>query len=340
MVNVRGRLFLLVFLITTAVIGLLFGRYLFQLQKEGRPQWAEHRLRILTYSTFVGATGPGPEIIAKFKKENKCEVDVITAGDAGLLLERLRLGSSSVPFDLVIGLDQLMLEEAAKSEWEKLEVDRSGFDSALAEFQDSSFVPFDWSPLGFVSRVSAGKLTKMDDLIQPSLRSWIAIQDPRSSSPGMQFYQWVRAVKGAGAAEFLGQLKPNVQSVSPSWSFSYGLFKKEQVRYVFSYLTSLAYHWGFENDRGFQIAEFSEGHPMQVEFVAVPKNCRECELARKFAATMIQPETQKIIMEKNFMFPILPSVRAGTIYDSLPKLKTIPTPRDKDFSDWDKVFKR
>ncbi|NJL25998.1 MAG: hypothetical protein HC902_13080, partial [Calothrix sp. SM1_5_4] len=49
-------------------------------------------------------------------------------------------------------------------------------------------------------------------------------------------------MKGAGTVEWLEGFRPNVQSVSPSWSFAYGLFKKEQVRFVFSYLTSLAYH--------------------------------------------------------------------------------------------------
>lgn len=200
-------------------------------------------------------------------------------------------------------------------------------------------MPYDWSPLSFVYRKSDEPVPQaFDELADPRFAKQFALQDPRSSTPGMQFYHWVKAVKGAQSQAFLKKFKPNVNSISPSWAFSYGLFKKEQTRFVFSYLTSLAFHWGVENNRDYRVLIFSEGHPVQVEFMAVPKSCRECALAEDFVRGLLTPEAQKIIMEKNFMLPVIDGLEEGTVFAELPVLKTVPTPADKDLSDWNKIF--
>lgn len=142
--------------------------------------------------------------------------------------------------------------------------------------------------------------------------------------------------------EFLTALKANVASISPSWAFSYGLFKKKQAQLVFSYLTSLAFHWGIEHDRSYQVVSFPEGHPVQIEYVGVPANCRECELAEEFVRVLLRPAAQGTIMQKNFMFPVVKGLDASTIFAELPHLKTRVEANleSKDFSDWDKAFKR
>lgn len=337
----RSRLVIVLLLATTLIIGLLFARHMLELKKQGRPTLNDRKLRILTYSTFVGSSGPGTDLFSRFKNLCGCDVEVVTAGDAGLLLERAKLASESVPFDVVIGLDQLMLEEArARIQWRPLSV-TAPWIKEISAFKDESFIPYDWSPLGFIYRKSTGAApANFKELIAPELKGQIALQDPRSSSPGLQFYHWVRATQGPATLEYLEQLKPNVYSVSPSWSFSYGLFEKKQVRFVFSYLTSLAYHWGIEKDRDYNFASFTEGHPVQVEMAAVPADCRQCELAEQFVAELIKPEAQKTLMEKNFMLPVIDGLRAGTVFAELPEVKTIATPLQKDFGDWEKVFKR
>jgi thiamine transport system substrate-binding protein len=180
---------------------------------------------------------------------------------------------------------------------------------------------------------------KFDDLTKKEFKNQFALQDPRSSSPGLQFYQWVKSVKKDGAKAFLKALQPNVASVSPSWGMSYGLFQSKQAKYVFTYVTSLAYHWGVEKNRGYKIASFPEGHPIQIEYAGVPEGCVQCELAQKFVQFLTEPVAQKILMEKNFMFPVLPSVVAGTIFAELPQLKVRIVKGEKDMSVWNEVFK-
>jgi thiamine transport system substrate-binding protein len=178
-------------------------------------------------------------------------------------------------------------------------------------------------------------------LLDPRFKHQIGLQDPHNSSPGRQFLNWVVAFNHDQTGDFLRRLQPNVQSVSPSWAFSYGLFEKRQVRLVFSYLTSLAYHWGMDHDRGFQVTQFAEGHPLQVEFVGVPKSCRQCRLGQLLASTLLEPWAQKLIMERNFMRPVLQSAEQNTVFAELPKLKTLrlEDSTQKYLREWDEIFK-
>lgn len=343
MVNLRSRLVVFLILLGALIVGLSFGRQLYRYRDLPRERYQERKLRLLTYSSFVSSTGPGPDIIKKFEEDNHCKVDVVSAGNAGLLLERLKVGEAGVPFDIVIGLDQPMLDEAAaRFEWLPQVFASSSRHPTLAEFTHPNFVPYDWSPMTFVYRKnSKGPVPKsFSDLTKPEFKDQFGLQDPKSSTPGLQFFQWVKTLNGEGTTDFLKAFKPNVQSVSPSWSFAYGLFKKEQVRFVFSYVTSLAYHWGVDGDRNFQVLSFPEGHPVQVEYMGIPKACGECELAQKFLEEMLTPAAQKIVMEKNYMLPVIKGLEDQTVFAELPPLKVIKTGTGKDLREWDEAFKR
>ncbi len=337
----RARLVVFLILGVSAVLALITARQMIMTRGLPREPFVDKKLRLLTYATFVGANGPGEYLTKDFQKDCGCKVEITAVTDAGMLLERLKMAR----FDVVVGLDQLMLANARKNfAWQTLTAEGVEWNPAIAEFADSEFVPFDWSPMSFVYRKGPGKVPqKFDELLDPGYRKQFAVQDPHASSPGMQFYNWVADLKGAGTVEFLGKFKENVFSVSPSWAFAYGLFKKNQVKFVFSYLTSLAYHWSVDNDRSFQVLSFPEGHPVQVELAAVPASCKECELGAEFVQHLLQPESQLIIMTRNYMLPVLKSVEQGSVFAELPQLKVLKTTTGekseaKDFHDWDQIF--
>lgn len=329
----------------SVIFALLFARAVHLNRGLPYSQFTEKKLRLLTYSTFMAAAGPGAEIVKRFKREHGCEVEITTTTDAGLLLERLKIAQVAASVDLVLGLDGLYLHFAeAQTQWHPVPaLARDKWNPAVHSEAAGAFVPFDWSPMTFIYKQGKFEPPQVfDDLARPAWRAQIALQDPRVSSPGLQFFYWVKDLMGAGSADFLRRLQPNVQSVSPSWAFSYGLFKKNQARLVFSYVTSLAYHWGFDHDRSFQAVVLPEGHPVQVEYVGIPATCRECELAEAFTRTLLEPWAQQLIMQKNFMFPVLKGVEAGTIFSELPALKTraLVIPTSRDLSEWDQVFPR
>lgn len=336
----RSRLTIALLVGVSLVFGLLFARQVFLSRGLPREAMAEKKLRLLTYSTFVGVSGPGAEILQRFEKETGAKVEVVTATDAGLLLERLKLGQASVPFDVVVGIDQLLVEQArTEFQWKAIEEDRSQWAPEAAAQSDAHFSAFDWSPLTFVYKNDGRPVpAHFDEILSPAYDQQWGVQDPHASTPGLQFFHWVKALKGDQTAAWLERFQKSVKSVSPTWAFSYGLFKKNQLRFVFSYVTSLAFHWGDESDRSYQVLNFPEGHPVQVELMAIPESCRECDLAQSFVKTMHSDWAQKVIMQKNYMFPVLKGLTKGTIFGELPQLKTIPTETGKHLSEWDQVF--
>lgn len=337
----RARLVVFLIIGVSCVFGLIFARQVWLSKGLDRQPFMEKKVRVLTYSTFVAATGPGPELIKRFQETCNCKVDVTAVSDAGLLLERLKIGGGGAHFDVVIGLDQLMLEQAkTQFVWRELESEGFAWHPDIKPYaQTAEFLPIDWSPLSFVYKDDGRPVPKaFKELLDSKYRKHFLLEDPRASSPGLQFLNWVNAIAGDQASAFLKSFKDNVQSVSPSWAFAYGQFKKSQGRFVFSYLTSLAFHWGSENDRSYKILNFPEGHPVQVEYAAVPAQCQQCELGVQFVEAMLSEEGQKTIMLRNFMLPVRKDAETGSIYGELPKLKIIATDSRKDLRDWDQVF--
>jgi thiamine transport system substrate-binding protein len=282
-------------------------------------------VQVLSYGSFVNSWGPGPEIAKRFLGATGITVEYRDAGDAGLLLNKLDL----FPSDVVVGFDRMALGLArAKTGWRPLEI-KPPVDSLYAE---PDFLPFDWGALTFIYRKGEIEPPRsLDDLLDARFRGTIALEDPRTSAPGMQFLLWVLGVKGVdGGFQYLTQLKPNLQSVSGSWSQAYGLFTKHQAKLAFSYSTSPVYHEVEEKDSSYAASVFGDGHPTQVEYVGVPSACTNCDAGEKFAQFLLRPDVQVLIMKKNYMLPILKGGEEGTPFAQVPNLKVFANPAMAD----------
>ena len=262
----------------------------------GRPPTAadaHESLRVMTYSSFMSAWGPGPDIAKRFRSQSNVPVEFQDAGDAGLILEKLKL----FPVDVVVGLDGLSLTQAKERlHWR------------------SEFVAIDSAPLAFVYR--DGEIeppTKLEDLLDRRFAGAIALEDPRTSTPGLQFLLWVLEHFGEEKGfQFLAQLKPNLHSVSPSWSGAYGAFTKNQAKLVLSYATSPIYHQVEEKNSSFRAASFIGGNPVQTEYAGIPQQCSRCSDAEMFVQFLTQRETQTLIMSKNYMMPAVLEAATGS----------------------------
>ena len=273
----------------------------------------ERVVRVLAYSSFISAWGPGPEIAKRFEAKTGIQVRLQDGEDAGLLLRKLEL----FPSDVVVGLDQFALAEARRArKWKK--IGTSGI-----PFSHDDFMAFDWAPVAFIYR--RGEIsppTSLDDLLDPRFKNAIALPDPRTSSPGLQFFLWVLNEKGVSKGfEFLEKLKPNIHTIGPSWSAAYGVFQDKQAKLALSYSTSPVYHSVNEKDESYAAAEFSSGHPIQIEYAGIPENCVSCDFAQQFVAFLAEPEIQRLIMEKNYMLPVAEDVVQSTPFALVPNLK-------------------
>lgn len=301
-------------------------------------------LRVFGYASFTGKWGPGPQLKQMFEKTCNCTVEFIEGSDSGILLQRLKIEGESLGADLIVGLDQYDLGKAlSQQKWKTLKLEGFNFyDQVKPLIGNTPFVPFDWGILAFVTRKKEGPMpTTLDDLLTPKFSKKIALQDPRTSSPGMQLLSWIyRSKKGSEADSYLSQMVEQAHSFSPTWSSAYGFFTQKQADVVFSYVTSPIYHEIEEKNSNYVALQFTEPHPIQVEYLGIPEFCKNCELAESFVTMILSEEGQRMVMEKNYMFPVVRGVLEGTAFDILSNWVTNPVNKIPTVSESEDLVRR
>lgn len=266
---------------------------------------AEETLTVYTYESFVSDWGPGPVVKAAFEKDCACKVQWVGVEDGVALLTRLKLEGGNSKADIVLGLDQNLVSEAAatglfaphgiKIEWSTLPL----------PWGDETFLPYDWGHFAVVydSERTKNPPTSLKALVEEPSNLKIVLQDPRTSTPGLGFLLWMKAVYGDNAKEAWAKLKPKVLTVTPGWSEAYGMFTKGEADMVLSYTTSPAYHMVEEKTEKYKAIPFPEGHYLQIEVAGLLKAAPHKAPAEKFLAFMLTPAFQDAIPTKNWMFP-------------------------------------
>ncbi len=263
-------------------------------------------LTVYTYESFVSEWGPGPKVKAAFEKTCDCTVNFVGVADGVALLNRLKLEGASSKADVVVGLDTNLIAEAKDTGL----FEASGIDASAAKvpggFNDDVFVPYDYGHFAVVydTQTLKNPPKSLKELVEGDPSQKIAIQDPRTSTPGLGLLLWVKSVYGDKAPEAWAKLKDRVLTVTPGWSESYGLFTKGEVPMVLSYTTSPAYHMVAEHSERYQAASFEEGHYIQIEVAGLLKNAPEKELGKTFLSFILTPGFQDAIPENNWMMPV------------------------------------
>ncbi|MBC7743060.1 MAG: thiamine ABC transporter substrate-binding protein [Bdellovibrionaceae bacterium] len=323
-------------------LALIFsGLSFFYFNKEDKVNVVEDRtIRIYASASFVAKWGPGPALKELFEKQNIFKVEFIESPDVAMTLQKLNFEKQNASADLILGLDQFdIARSAAKIEWRTLPALSDDMISEVAGALKSQnqFMPYDWAPMTFVGRQDLKvQIDQLDDLLKPELKGRIALQDPRTSSPGLQLLIWIFETKPTEQAiVYLKALMKQAHSFSAGWSGAYGLFKNKQADLVFSYVTSPIYHVVEEHDSSFVSIEMKEALPIQIEFAGIPKTCKNCEGAEQFLRFMASQEAQKIIMNKNYMLPVIERAKEATEFDAIKVYRTLPI----KFYDQEKIEK-
>ncbi|MFZ3231301.1 MAG: thiamine ABC transporter substrate-binding protein [Pseudobdellovibrio sp.] len=291
---------------------------------------------IYASSSFVTKWGPGPALAALFEKQNNIKAEFIESSDVAMTLQKISFEGKNSIADVVVGLDQFdIARSAVKTKWKDIVKNSSlTYSPEITDLVKlNTFLAYDWAPMSFVARQDLPvTVEKLDDLLKPELKGKIALEDPRTSSPGLQLLIWIFENKSiADAKVFLKSLNHQAHSYSSGWSTAYGLFKNKQADLVFSYVTSPVYHLVEEKDSSYVSLEFKEPHSLQIEFAGIPDTCKNCEAANKFVQFLQSSEAQKILMTKNYMLPVDSKVKSSTAFDSIKVYKT------KSFEIYDKA---
>src|SRR5215510_4730889 len=228
---------------------------------------AEGTLTVYTYESFTAEWGPGPQVEKAFEAECGCDLKFVSVADGVALLNRVKLEGQSTKADVVLGLDTNVTAEAkATGLFAPAGIDQSAL-AVPGGWKDDSFVPFDYGYFAVVydTEKVPSPPKSLAELVDGDPKIKIALEDPRTSTPGLGLVLWVKSVYGDKAAEAWTKLKRRVLTVTPGWSEAYGLFTKGEAEMVLSYTTSPAYHEVAENTQRYQAAAFAEGHYLQIE---------------------------------------------------------------------------
>ena len=266
-------------------------------------------LTIYTYDSFTADWGPGPAVKKAFEKECACELKLIGLEDGVSILNRLKLEGARTRADIVLGLDtNLMAEARATGLLAPHGLTPKGLKLPV-KWNDDTFLPYDWAHFAVIydSRKVKTPPASLKELVEGPAGEKIVLQDPRTSTPGLGFLLWMKAVYGPRAGEAWKKLSRRVLTVTPGWSAAYGLFTKGEAPMVLSYVTSPAYHMIEEKTDHYRAALFAEGHYLQVEVAAMTGATRHPALARRFLSFMLSPGFQDAIPTKNWMFPAGPT---------------------------------
>ncbi len=266
----------------------------------------EKTLTVYTYESFISDWGPGPKVKEAFEKTCACKLNFVGVADGVALLTRLKLEGQGTDADIALGLDTNLISEAKATGL----FEPHGLDASAAKvpgnYSDDTFIPYDYGHFAVVYDTQAMKNPpkSLKELVEGDPAQKIAIEDPRTSTPGLGLLLWVKSVYGDKAPEAWAKLRKRVLTVTPGWSEAYGLFTKGEVPMVFSYTTSPAYHMVEEKTDRYQAAPFSEGHYIQIEVAGLLKGAGDKDLAKQFLKFMVSPAFQDVIPTTNWMMPV------------------------------------
>ncbi|WP_102960206.1 thiamine ABC transporter substrate binding subunit [Mangrovicella endophytica] len=287
-------------------------------------------LTVYTYESFVPEWGPGPKIETAFEAECGCDLQFVGLEDGVAILNRLKLEGASTKADVVLGLTTDLVPEAKATGF----FADSGVDlkplTIPGGYADPVFVPYDYSYLAFVYDTETVKNPprSLDDLVEGDPNEKIAIEDARTSTPGLGLLLWMKSVYGDEADEKWERLSRRILTVTPGWSEAYGLFTKGEVPIVLSYTTSPAYHMIEEKTERYQAAAFTEGHYLQIEVAGRLNSADHPALAQRFLQFMLTPQAQDVIPTTNWSLPAART--ASSLPEAFSKLVKVETPLSID----------
>lgn len=266
---------------------------------------ADQKLTIYTYESFTADWGPGPAVEKAFEAGCECDLEFVSVADGVALLNRLKLEGTETAADIVLGLDtNLTVDAEATGLFAPHGISLSRVE-VPGGWDDDTFVPFDYGYFAVVydTETVSNPPQSLKELVEGDPTVKIAIQDPRTSTPGLGLLLWMKAVYGDSAAGAWEQLSRRVLTVTPGWSEAYGLFTSGEAQMVLSYTTSPAYHMIAEDTQRYQAAGFAEGHYLQIEVAAKTAKGAQNPLAEEFLTFMTSSAFQDIIPQTNWMYP-------------------------------------
>jgi thiamine transport system substrate-binding protein len=279
------------------------------------------------------------ESIAEFEASSGFELEIIRAGDAGSLTNRLVLTKDSPIADVAFGIDNTFRGIA----------DENGI-------IEGEFVPVDFADVCFnYDRVwfEERGITPPDswrDLTKPAYNSLTVVTNALSSSPGLAFLATTVAAFGEpGFEQYWRELRDNGVRVAAGWEEAYftefsGSSGNGDYPIVLSYCSSPASEIR-EDGRSQTVALLDEGF-RQTEFIGILAGAKNPVGAAALMEFLLDESFQNTMPGLMFVYPVNPdavipaewaefgTAATSTIGEDL----SIATHREKWQNKWSAIF--
>ena len=273
-------------------------------------------LTVLTHDSFDASEA----LIEAFEQEHNATVVLVEGGDANQVVNRAILNAGNPEADVLFGVDNLSFKRAdAANVFDDYRAKRRGEipSDILAQFGDSlSVTPIDFGYVNLnLDREAGDPPATFEDLLAPQWRGKLVVEDPATSSPGLQFLVSTVAHFGEGGwQDFWRGLRQNDVLVVDGWSEAYYTHFSQyggDRPLVVSYTSSPAAEVFFSDppvDEPPTLNVIPGPLFRQVEAAGVLRGAKERELAGDFIDFMISNQFQAQIPETMFVYPVIPGI--------------------------------
>ena len=237
------------------------------------------------------------ESIAEFEEQSGYSLEILRAGDAGSLSNRLVLTKESPIGDVVFGIDNTFRGVADENQI---------IDGSLSEVNCSD-VCFNYDRVWFEQN-KVDPPTSWKDLTNPTFRGLTVVSNPLTSSPGLAFLATTVAGLGeAGFESYWQDLKANEVKVASGWEEAYftefsGSAGMGSYPIVLSYSSSPAAE--IRDDGKSQTVALLDECFRQIEYIGVLDGAPNKEGAKKLVEFLLSESFQSTMPGLMYVYPV------------------------------------
>ena len=254
---------------------------------------ASKTVTLVTHDSFVISQAQ----LALFTKQTGLTVQVVKAGDAGTMVNKLILTKNKPIGDAFFGVDNTLRNAALEAR-----IVSNGRLTAI----DYGDVCFNYDRQWFMQAKTVVP-TSWKQLTDAKYRGMTVIENPNTSSTGLAFLATTVAAFGADYGKFWRALKANDVKVAAGWEDAYytdfsGSSGKGPRPIVLSYSTSPAYEVREDGKSG--TVSLSDGCFRQTEYAGVLAKAKNPNGAAKLVKFLQSASFQRSIPENMYMYPV------------------------------------
>jgi thiamine transport system substrate-binding protein len=298
---------------------------------------------LLTHDSFALSQ----ERLDLFTEQSGITLTIQTAGDAGTMVNQAILTRDNPIADVMYGIDNTFLSRALDNDL-FLAYRAADIDSVdeILHIGDDLVTPIDFGDVCINYDVAAFEElgidppTELRQLIDPTYKDMLVVEDPATSSPGLAFLLATIAALPDGSSydwkAFWTDLFANGVAVAPDWTNAYtGRFTLSggDRPLVVSYASSPAAEVLFGELDAAPSASLTNGCYRQIEYAGILKGTDNEAAAREVIDFLLDVRTQEDIPLNMFVYPVnrnavLPEI--FTEFTVLPNTPAIMDPQTVD----------